>query len=66
VAESRGGEAGGPWAGLYERETELAALSAALAEARDGTGGLVVVEGPRLTGTMWDFPSPGQAREEKR
>ena len=37
---------GGPGAGLYEREAELAALSAALAEARAGTGGLVVVEGP--------------------
>jgi predicted ATPase len=34
--------AGGPWAALYEREDELAAL----AEARAGTGGLVVVEGP--------------------
>jgi hypothetical protein len=38
--------AGGPWAGLYEREDELAALSEALSEARAGTGGLVVVEGP--------------------
>lgn len=38
--------AGGPWADLYEREAELAALSEALAEARAGTGGLVVVEGP--------------------
>jgi DNA-binding CsgD family transcriptional regulator len=32
--------------GLYERETELAALSSALAAARSGAGGLVVVEGP--------------------
>jgi DNA-binding CsgD family transcriptional regulator len=31
---------------LYERETELAALSGALAAARSGAGGLVVVEGP--------------------
>jgi DNA-binding CsgD family transcriptional regulator len=40
------GGTGGPWAPIYERETELAALSRALAEARDGTGGLVVIEGP--------------------
>jgi DNA-binding CsgD family transcriptional regulator len=32
--------------GLFERETELAALSAALAAARTGAGGLVVLEGP--------------------
>lgn len=32
--------------GLYERESELAALSGALSAARSGTGGLVVVEGP--------------------
>ena len=32
--------------GLYERETELAALSQALAAARSGAGGLVVLEGP--------------------
>ena len=32
--------------GLYERDAELAALSRALRAARDGTGGLVVVEGP--------------------
>jgi DNA-binding CsgD family transcriptional regulator len=32
--------------GLFERETELAALSAALAAARSGAGGLVVLEGP--------------------
>jgi DNA-binding CsgD family transcriptional regulator len=31
---------------LYERETELAALSKALAAARSGAGGLVVLEGP--------------------
>ena len=35
-----------PGDGLFERETELAALSAALAAARSGTGGLVVLEGP--------------------
>ncbi|HEY1818338.1 MAG TPA: AAA family ATPase, partial [Trebonia sp.] len=32
--------------GLYERETELAALSRALTAARSGAGGLVVLEGP--------------------
>jgi DNA-binding NarL/FixJ family response regulator len=32
--------------GLYERETELAALASALAAARSGEGRLVVVEGP--------------------
>lgn len=32
--------------GLYERETEMAALSQTLAAARAGTGSLVVVEGP--------------------
>jgi DNA-binding CsgD family transcriptional regulator len=35
-----------PGDGLYERETELAALSRALAAARSGAGGLVVLEGP--------------------
>jgi DNA-binding CsgD family transcriptional regulator len=32
--------------GLYERETELAALSALLHAARSGMGGLVVLDGP--------------------
>ncbi|MGH3171176.1 MAG: ATP-binding protein, partial [Trebonia sp.] len=32
--------------GLYERETELGALSAALSAARSGAGSLVVIEGP--------------------
>lgn len=32
--------------GLYERDAELAALSLALTAARDGTGGLVMIEGP--------------------
>jgi DNA-binding CsgD family transcriptional regulator len=40
------GERNDPGNGLFERETELAALSAALAAARAGTGGLVVLEGP--------------------
>src|SRR5579862_6642142 len=40
------GERNDPGNGLFERETELAALSAALAAARSGTGGLVVLEGP--------------------
>ena len=35
-----------PGDGLYERETELAAISRALAAARSGAGGLVVLEGP--------------------
>jgi DNA-binding CsgD family transcriptional regulator len=35
-----------PGDGLYERETELAALSSALGAARAGKGELVVVEGP--------------------
>ena len=34
------------WAGLYERDAEMAALSHALAAARDGAGSLVVLEGP--------------------
>ncbi|MGH3297012.1 MAG: AAA family ATPase, partial [Trebonia sp.] len=51
TAEPKAGTAGngaGPdqGDGLFERETELAALSAALAAARSGTGGLVVLEGP--------------------
>jgi DNA-binding CsgD family transcriptional regulator len=41
-----GGEGTGPGSGLYEREAELAALSEALAAARSGTGGLVLLEGP--------------------
>ena len=32
--------------GLFERETEIAALTAALAAARSGAGGLVVLDGP--------------------
>ena len=39
-------EGNDPGDGLFEREAELAALSAALAAARSGTGGLVVFEGP--------------------
>ena len=39
-------EANDPGDGLFERETELAALSQALAAARSGAGGLVVFEGP--------------------
>ena len=39
-------EANDPGDGLLERETELAALSQALAAARSGAGGLVVFEGP--------------------
>ena len=35
-----------PGNGLFEREAELAALSAALAAARSGAGGLVVLDGP--------------------
>ena len=35
-----------PVSGLFERETELAALSAALAAARSGVGRLVVLDGP--------------------
>jgi hypothetical protein len=51
TAEPGAGSAGngaGPGQGdsLFERETELAALSAALAAARSGTGGLVVLAGP--------------------
>jgi DNA-binding CsgD family transcriptional regulator len=46
AAETGERETGGLGAGLYEREAELAVLSQALAEARAGTGGLVVVEGP--------------------
>jgi len=41
-----GGEGKGPGNRLYEREAELAALSEALAAARSGAGGLVVLEGP--------------------
>jgi DNA-binding NarL/FixJ family response regulator len=37
---------GEPLAGLFEREAEITGLSRALAAAREGTGGLVVVEGP--------------------
>lgn len=40
------GELSGPGTGLFEREADLAALSGALAAARSGTGGLVVLEGP--------------------
>ena len=43
VGDSEGND---PGDGLFERETELAALSEALAAARSGTGGLVVFEGP--------------------
>ena len=39
----RGAAAGGP---LLERSAELARIESALAEARDGTGRFVVVEGP--------------------
>ena len=39
-------EGNDPGDGLFERETELAALSEALAAARSGAGGLVVFEGP--------------------
>jgi DNA-binding CsgD family transcriptional regulator len=46
AAETGKGGTGGSWAALYEREAELAALSQAVADARDGTGGLVVIEGP--------------------
>ncbi|MGH3292868.1 MAG: AAA family ATPase, partial [Trebonia sp.] len=42
----RNGRGPDPDGGLFERETELAALSAALAAARAGAGGLVVLEGP--------------------
>jgi DNA-binding CsgD family transcriptional regulator len=41
-----GGAGNDPGSGLFERETELAALSAALAGARSGAGGLVVLDGP--------------------
>ena len=44
--ESAGGEGNDPGGGLYEREAELAALSQALAAARHGAGGLVLLEGP--------------------
>jgi DNA-binding NarL/FixJ family response regulator len=40
------GEGNDPGNDLYERQTELAALSQALAAARSGAGGLVVLEGP--------------------
>ena len=43
VGDIEGNDPGG---GLFERETELAALSEALAAARSGAGGLVVFEGP--------------------
>jgi DNA-binding CsgD family transcriptional regulator/tetratricopeptide (TPR) repeat protein len=46
AAETEKRGAGGLWAGLYEREAELAALSQVLSAAREGAGGLVVVEGP--------------------
>jgi len=49
-AEGRDAGAGGagaaPGDGLYERDAELAALSLALAAARSGAGGLIVLEGP--------------------
>jgi DNA-binding CsgD family transcriptional regulator len=40
------GERNDPGPGLFERESELAALSEALAAARAGVGGLVVLDGP--------------------
>jgi DNA-binding CsgD family transcriptional regulator len=46
AAETGEGGTSGSWTALYEREAELAELSQALAEARDGTGSLVVIEGP--------------------
>ncbi len=44
--ESAGGAGNDPGGGLYEREAELAALSQALAAARRGAGGLILLEGP--------------------
>jgi DNA-binding CsgD family transcriptional regulator len=44
-AAGTGGEGPDPGNRLYEREIELAALSAALNAARSGAGGLVILEG---------------------
>jgi DNA-binding CsgD family transcriptional regulator len=59
------GEVTGSGDGLYERETELAVLSSALAAARSGAGGLVVIEGPAGIGKSRLLAEAGAVAEAR-